>query len=463
MEGIREKDIGYRIKTFSGKIKLMKGEESMRNLADVIIIGSGLGGLFSAGLLGKAGYRVLVLEELDIVGGRYTTKTYKGFKVNTGSWALGIHGYKGPVIRTLRQLGAKPLIKVPGPPDRKTRIFGKDVDMPISGGFRTVISKVAKNKKEEDRVMAAIRRALYWQEPSDAMKLDEWMYSITDNKLIHGMFDFVVRAMTALNYYEIPAGEAFRLLRTFGQFKGVTTTVKDGNKGTVDALLEVMKKWPIKIMTQTKVNKIIVADGKIVGIQATQANGKSFEAGAKVILSNAGPKKTVTLAGRENFDTGTIREIDNIRPAKAATIIFAYDKPILDYDGFISFIDLPHITTVWEPHHLWPTYVPKGKYCMYAFSTMKTPVIEREIQLGIDECIANFPGLKDAEILTTLIFQNDWPIMHAGLGMGIVPKTTIEGLYNVGDGTNPSGWTCGEGVAVSVHNVVGDIFKRYPL
>lgn len=435
----------------------------MERNVDIIVIGSGLGGLFSAGLLGRVGYRVLVLESLDIVGGRYTTKDYEGFKVNTGSWALGIHGYQGPVIKTLQELGARPEIKVPGPPDRKTRLFGKDVDMPEKGGFRVIISMVAKNKKEEERVMQATRRALFWQEPSDAMNLDEWVHSLTDNPLIHGMFDFVVRAMTALNYYEIPAGEAFRILRNFGRFKGVTTTVKDGNKGTVDALLEAMKQWPIEIMTNTRVEKIVVEDGAVKGVQASRPRGEILKATAKVILSNAGPKNTVLLAGREHFDAGTLREVDKVRPSAAMTLIFAYDKPILDYDGFINFIDLPRITTIWEPHHLWPTYAPKGKYCMYAYGTMKTPVVEREVQLAIEECIANFPPLSKANVLTKLVFQGDWPIMRAAIGTGVAPKTTIEGLYNVGDGTNPSGWVCGEGVAESVHFVVDDLMKRYAL
>jgi len=434
----------------------------MNKRADVVIVGSGFGGLMSAALLGRAGYRVLVLETLDIPGGRYTTKTYKGFKVNTGSWAIGIHGYKGPVITTLKELGVELPIKVPGPPDRKTRIFGKDVDMPEKGGFRTVISRVAKNKKEEEQVMSALRRGLYWNEPSDAMMLDEWVHAVTDNRLIHGMFDFLIRAMTALNYYEISAGEAFRMLRTFGKYNGVTTTVKDGNKGTVDGMLKVMKQWPVQIMTRTEVQEIVVEGGVVKGVKAKKEDGTELDVRAKVVLSNTGPKNTVALVGRSNFDAGTLRQVDSIKPALASTIIFAYDQPILDYEGFINFIDTDRVTTVWEPHHLWPTYVPKGRYCMYAFATMRTPVVEREVKLGIQECIVNFPALSEAEVLSTQVFQGNWPIMHAGLGTGVGTKTCIEGLYNVGDGTNPPGWTCGEGVTVAAKGVVADIQERYP-
>ena len=99
---------------------------------------------------------------------------------------------------------------------------------------------------------------------------------------------------------------------------------------------------------------------------------------------------------------------------------------------------------------------------MYAFATMRTPVVEREVKLGIQECIVNFPALSEAEVLSTQVFQGNWPIMHAGLGTGVNTKTCIEGLYNVGDGTNPPGWTCGEGVTVAAKDVVADIQERYP-
>ena len=48
------------------------------NDIDIIIIGSGIGGLCSASLLAKAGKKVLVLEQHDVAGGACHTFTDKG-------------------------------------------------------------------------------------------------------------------------------------------------------------------------------------------------------------------------------------------------------------------------------------------------------------------------------------------------------------------------------------------------
>ncbi|HEU4914843.1 MAG TPA: phytoene desaturase family protein, partial [Candidatus Saccharimonadales bacterium] len=55
----------------------------------VIIIGSGIGGLAAACVLGKAGYRVTVLEKNDQLGGRAGQLKAKGYTFDTGpSWLL---------------------------------------------------------------------------------------------------------------------------------------------------------------------------------------------------------------------------------------------------------------------------------------------------------------------------------------------------------------------------------------
>ena len=77
------------------------------NAPDVIIIGSGIGGLTCAALCGRAGLRVLVLEQHDIAGGCLHTYTVHGKQGYNGQgytyeWDVGIH-YVGEMGTTTPQ------------------------------------------------------------------------------------------------------------------------------------------------------------------------------------------------------------------------------------------------------------------------------------------------------------------------------------------------------------------------
>jgi phytoene desaturase len=427
---------------------------------DVAIIGSGLGGMLCGALLGKMGYKVLILEKLGFPGGRYTTAEHRGFKINTGSWAVGLHGQSGPLMQLLNSLGAKVETKVPGPPHAKLRLRGEDVPLPQKGQLRMIIEAASGDSREQERVMQAVRRSLRWQEPSDEINCEEWLRQYTDNRLIHGQFNFFSRSMTGTHYYDIGAGGYFRLLRNFGKHGSLTAMPRNGSKTTTDALLKLLKGWKVDVLCKTRVSKILIEDGVISGVQADSEAGGAMEISSTVVISDAGPKETVKLAGEANFDYGYLREVNSLIPSTAAVLVFSYDQPLMDYDGHIQFIETERLGTAWEPYHLWPEYAPAGKCCLYIYGTMKTDNTERELELLIEECKSNFLGLDKAELVASLVFKRDWPVLRARPSHRVGVKTPVHGLYIAGDAANPDGWTCGEGVAISSRAIAEDVESR---
>ena len=146
---------------------------------DVVVIGSGMGGLSAAALLAAGGYKTLVVERLPRVGGRYSTIEHKGFMITTGAIEVEMGG---AVERAFNAIGAKLDVR-PVPPIRY-RIDGKDHELPPKGGLRALVSLACQDEGEAERVMGALKRGLTWQEPSDSISLREWLLQYTENERV---------------------------------------------------------------------------------------------------------------------------------------------------------------------------------------------------------------------------------------------------------------------------------------
>jgi all-trans-retinol 13,14-reductase len=88
----------------SWRTDLTPGEAGDQDEYDVVVIGSGMGGLGCAALLSKWGYRVLVLEHHYQVGGYYGSFQRSGFRFNTGAMEVTGLWPGGPFDRFLRAL-----------------------------------------------------------------------------------------------------------------------------------------------------------------------------------------------------------------------------------------------------------------------------------------------------------------------------------------------------------------------
>src|SRR5882672_10857418 len=85
---------------------------SSRESFDALVIGAGAGGLCAAARLAHLGYRTLVVESRDRVGGRASSVEEEGFTVNTGAVAIE---YGGILEETFSTVGAPFDIRVPEP------------------------------------------------------------------------------------------------------------------------------------------------------------------------------------------------------------------------------------------------------------------------------------------------------------------------------------------------------------
>ena len=425
---------------------------------DVLVIGSGMGGMSSAALLTHAGYRTLVVEKLPRIGGRCSTIEYKGVKCTTGV----IGPEMGGVLEKLFQdVGAEFDIRPAGPPHYL--IKGKILKMPSKGGLRTLLASATNDPSEVERVMEVLSKALGWSEPSKAISLRDWLLQYTQNEAILGIFQTMVSAAMLVNADELPAQEYFLFLKKLGGYREFGYCPK-GSISLPEALSKVIQRSGGELWTRSPVKRILLENGVACGA-IVEREGVEREVKASVVISNAGPKKTVELVGKKNVDKGYLKELEEtVRPAMVICIQWMTDRPVLE-GNYLLVVGARRVNAIFQPTLVCPELAPPHKHFLVAgaapISSVPPLHAEKEIELCMADLKELFPGFdQHSEILLVSTFHGDWPGFHSWPGYGMSHKTPIVNLYNVGDGTSPSGTVALPSTVLSARLVVEDIKNR---
>jgi len=423
---------------------------------DVAVIGSGMGGLCAAALLSHQGYRTLVVEKLPFVGGRASSFNYKGFTLPTGSLYVEMGGV---VEGIFKEVGADFPVR-PFPIDLCFRIGGKDYLMAKKGGLRGLISNFAP-ENETQRLMAALRRAFAWSEPSGSISVRDWLLQYTQNDKVLAIF----RGLTTyqcVNFRDMPAGEFMRQLKLGG---GATAGAPP--QGFLELMKQLVKSIEAKggqVWTGCRVRHIIVEDGGTKGIVVGR-EGDQLEITANAVISDAGPQQTMELSGNENFDKGYLKELrEKVRPLSYIGLAISSDRPLVDFRGVMFFPEGRRQVSVMCTSLVYPEYAPPRKHLLQAWAAPDSSFLPldpaKEIDMVVQDLREAIPRFdREAEILHVSYWQKDWP-MYRALPGAISQKTPIENLYNVGDGVAPLVPLGLPGCAQSARMVVDDIKQR---
>lgn len=428
---------------------------------DVVVIGSGIGGMCAAALLAHAGCKTLVLENLAFPGGRYSCIEYKGYEIATGGHMMN-HGKDDPIYHTLEEVGAQGIefkeFKVPV----RYRINGRDYDLEGKGGLKKIVSAAASDEAEADRVMTALYLALRGEELSQELSLKDWLLEQTDNKRIHNIFQCQATAFTGVNAHDFPAAEFVRFLRTYAQLPN-TLVPKNTGRSVIHALKTAIEGRNGKVLFSARATQILVRDGTATGV-VFEEKGRTQQIQAKVVVSNIGPKKTVELTGEQNFDMDYLKQVSqNVKPSAAMDYILVSDKPLLDS---LLFTTDTQRTEAWSPTSLfWPEDTPKGKHVIEGYAaplctTDYDPRVEYEVFL--EDLKQTFPRFEECggKILLARQFCGNWPVNRCYQGFDLPQITPVQRLYNVGDGVKPSGWVGASGAALSGRRVAEDVIQK---
>lgn len=406
----------------------------------VCIIGSGISGLTSGAFLSKNGQEVIVFEQYGRIGGVTAPLEKEGYKWDLGQLLIGQIGQGEPVGKILDELGILDRIKVIK--DDRTYVF-PDFEILKPKEYEGIKWRIDKLKElfPEDskgldkywkyylRFMKLMTIGRKMEKASGLNKLGKilalfktllpflpkrnWSaqklmdYLFKSEKLqctfISILADFFVKpsqfiglGVFALNpepFYDkrmpkelTKKSEHFHLFSVLG---GISTLA--------DALGDKIQEDGGKILTNCEVTKILVEDGKVVGLQTK--DGKNYD--ADLIIASGGAKETFSkLVDKKNLTREFLTQVETI--------------PLMDG------VFMVHLGLDYDPSpHVYGT-------CTYFYGTYDIEegvekCLRGEYHEGADGFVVHTPSLHSPEMAPTG--------HHAMTIYTICPDTLREGSW----------------------------------
>jgi phytoene dehydrogenase-like protein len=426
---------------------------------DALVIGAGAGGVSAAARLTQAGYRTLLVESHDRIGGRASTREVGGFLLNTGALAIE---RDGAVAELFDDLGLKLNLWIPKPQTALLwgrRVFNIDPGQGLVGVARVLAP----------RLLRLIGDVAPRFRPQKGQSAAEWLNRFTRSKRIHNLVDNVCGAFFAAAGEDLPADVFLHCLTQGTSFKNIGFAVG----GTIEVWKELarfIESNGSEIWLNAPVQRLIFdVDGRVNGAEI-ERNGELATVSLDVVVSNVGPLNTVRLGGVANFPEGYAEAVEMATDGAAIiTIHFASPVPLAPWPGlalagqsrrltYAGNFSAPGQKRILRP----------GEWYLYSGASTPRPArgdfdLEKEKQLLIADLKDYFGGFDESMIIATDVTAHEWPAQRAIAGFDLPVETPIANLWNVGDGVKEWGDAGTAACTRTANKVVRQVIDKFPI
>ncbi len=290
---------------------------------DVVVIGSGLAGLTTANILGRAGHRVLLLEQHYKLGGLATWFKRPGHH----TFDISLHGFPHGMIKSCRRYWSAEIsdkivqlenIRFENPMFSLTTTFNR-VDF-----TRLLVERFGVSKEAVDQFFDTARGMNFYDDQTTTTgQLFE--------KFFPGRGDIVRLLMEPITYangstLEDPAityGIVFSNFMSKGVF-----IYEGGTDDLITKMKDELTKNQVDIRINCPVEKITIENGRVRGVQV---HGQEIP--CHCVISNSNLRSTILrMVGEEYFDKNFVDEAKAVRLNNSSTQVYMAMKPEVEID-----------------------------------------------------------------------------------------------------------------------------------
>lgn len=444
------------------KAPLSVVRDSEKVEADVVVIGSGVGGLCCGGLLARYGQDVLVLESHDIPGGAAHSFEIKGYHFDSGPSLFSGLSSRGPQANPLAQV-----LDALGEPVDCVRYNSWMVHVP-EGQFLSRIGPtefykdlqqvagpdaVADWRKLQEAILplsaaamalppAAIRtdwgalttigrygplllKTFFQLGPQGVMGAGKLLGPFSElvdslgiqNQFVRNWVDLLSFLLSGVKADGTLAAEVVYMFGEWYKPGCMLEYPKGGTGAIIDALVRGLKKHKGRLALNSHVDNIIIDDGRAVGVKLR--NGQIVRA-RKTVISNASTWDTVPMIPTNDLPAELRNRADSTPQCDSFMHLhLGIDAKNLPSDLQIHYIVVndwapgvdaaQNVVLISIPSVLDPSLAPPGKHVLHAYTPGTEPY---NLWEGLDRKSAEYRQLKAerAEVL--------WKAVERALGPG---------------------------------------------
>lgn len=266
---------------------------------DVVIIGSGFGGLACAHLLAQAGLGVLVLEAHWQPGGCLQSYQRKGHGFDTGMHYIGGLDEGQQLHDIFNKLG---LLKLPW-----HRLDSDGFDMITIGGrtfrlaegFEHFVDVLAEDFPHQRKALQHYVDMLQGPDADPSVNAWQWLQEIfSDPLLIDVLSGSCLK--TELRRDTLPL---FAFAHSQKSFIQSSWRLRGDSSSIVSSLIGDIRRMGGDVVCRAQVQQLLVKDGRIVAARCS--NGETYE--ADTFISDIHPAQTMAMVDSERIQNGIYR------------------------------------------------------------------------------------------------------------------------------------------------------------